>query len=310
MSSTRWPTERDAAALQAAAAALLATLQGADLQTRRAVHGRAGGQHRGLRRGGGVEFAEHRAYAPGDDLRRLDWRALARQDRLFIKRFEEEVHASVTVLLDGSGSMALRDPVDGGGVDKWAQVQVLAAAVASLVAQQGDALGLVVAGQPDSALAATSGPAQLRRVLERVAAWAPTGPAGLEGLTTGALRGLAKRGAVVAFSDVLSDPEAALAPLSRLRRTGPDVVLVHTLHPLELRFAFSGSVELVCAEASSRMRVEPRVVRQRYVAMIQAHCDLVRERCVDAGVHYVLADLGEPLVDTLAAVLKAARGRA
>ena len=295
-------SDRTAEDLHAAAMALVAALRGVEVRARRAMDGRIGGQQRGLRRGGGVEFSAHRDYAPGDDLRRLDWRAFARNDRLYIKQFEQEVHAAVTILVDGSASMALQDDVDGSNIDKWAQVQVLAATIALLVSRQGDAVALRTSAEPDRAVAPAAGAAQIARILATLAALRPQGRAGLEGLDGPggpAWHGAGQSGVVIALSDVLSEPVAAIAPLARLRRAGHDVLLFHTLHPLELRFEFGDAVELHCAETDLRLRVEPRAVRQRYLAMMTAHCEAVRERCIDAGIRYALIDLGEPLVASL-----------
>lgn len=293
---TRLSPAITAVELRALAMEQIARLGTTEVGARRAVDGRLGGQRQGLRQGGGVEFAEHRDYAPGDDLRRLDWRAFARNDRLYIKLFEEEVHTSVLLVVDASASMAMRDAATTVGgrtpVDKWRQVQVLAAVLALLIGRQGDALGLQVCGDDGPAPRVTSGPAQVSRVLARIAALQPDGAAALPELA--AHSAVARCSVVIVLSDLLTDPKEAIAPLARMRRAGPDVLLLHALHPVEQTFDFGQAVELYCEERGTRMRVEPRVVRQRYLAMMAAHQDALRQRCLDAGIRYDMLDLGEP----------------
>ncbi|MCO4763241.1 MAG: DUF58 domain-containing protein [Myxococcales bacterium] len=273
-----------------AATEVVAALPNAAVGHRHAIDGRVGGLHRGMRRGGGVEFAEHRDYAPGDDLRRLDWRAYARNDRLSVKRFEQEVHGQTTVIIDSSASMALAEGSGAGPVvDKWAQVQVLAAAIALMVGRQRDELALTVADKPDHSV--RPGPGQVERVMASLATLSPEGARGLLALDiTRPIRGL-----VIVLSDLLADPSAAIAPLATLRRAGAQVVLLQTLHPLELRFGFKDVIALSCAEVGTRTTVEPRAIRQRYLTMMRAHCDAVAEACAAGGVHYDAVDLGESL---------------
>ncbi len=301
------PASDPGEALALRAAAVVAGLRGLVPPPQRRVDGIPGGVHRGARRGGGMEFAEHREYAPGDDLRHVDWRAYARNDRYYVKRFEQEVHASITLVLDASASMTLPGAP---APDKLATVRLLCAALATLTVRRGDAVGLVVAGRSIE-LAAAGGESHLRRVIGRLANVPALGPASLQSLDRRLLRGADRRGALVAVSDVLVDPAAAIAPLARIRRIGQQVVLLHTLHPLELDLGFSGPVELYCAESEIAEVVDPRALRGAYRDLMQRHIDEVRDRAARAGIAYRLAvldrDPGE-LVRLAVSALASGRG--
>ena len=279
-----------AEALAQKAAAVVTQLGSLAPPPQRTVDGTPGGVHRAARRGGGIEFAEHRDYAPGDDLRHVDWRAFARSDRYTVKRFEQEVHASVTLLLDASASMQV---ATGSEVDKMAAVRLLAASLATWVIQSGDAVGLVVAGR-NIALPASGGKTHLRRLIGHLAALKPEGAAGFDGLGREVLRGPERRGTVIAISDFLADPAFALAPLAQLRRLGPRVLALATLHPLELDLSLGGNVELVCGETHRRDRVDARSVRGAYQEMLQRHLEHLRVRAVSGGIDLQVVDLSTP----------------
>ena len=305
--------DRDIATLREQAGLVLARLLDRELRSATVVSGAPGGMHRGLRRGGGVEFAEHREYSPGDDLRHLDWRAWARNDRFYIKRYEQEVHASITLLLDASASMAVA-PTAGvaAGVDKLAAVRLLVAILAAMVVRQGDAVGLMIAGRPHLNVSPAGGEAQLLRVIGTLLRAAAEGEGGLETLGRAALRDVERCGVVIALSDVLTDPGQAMAPLAAMARLGPRVALLQTLHPLELTLGFDEPVELVCGERGRRQIVDPRVVRRAYIDMMSDHCAAVRKQATAAGVHHLVVDLGtDPAahIGKLLSLLSARGGR-
>jgi uncharacterized protein (DUF58 family) len=296
-------------ALREAAAEVVSRMRQTPLQVAARVDGTPGGLHRGLRRGGGVEFAEHREYSPGDDLRHLDWRAYARNDKYFIKRFEQEVHASWTLLIDASASMSLDDVAvartgSQPAVDKFSAVRVLGATVAMIALQAGDAVGLKVIAQPHLDLPPAGGERQLLGVLESLVRIRPSGQAGLESLVRSALHEIPCHGVVLALSDVLTEPASALAPLGSLARLGADVVLLQTLHPLEVDFELRDVVEVVCDENGARKVVDPRLARRSYVEMMAAHCEAVRSRSAQVAVHYELAVLSEDPATVIQRILR------
>ena len=306
---TEPPSRPSINALRAAASEVASRMGAASLQVAALVDGAPGGLHRGLRRGGGVEFAEHREYAPGDDLRHLDWRAYARNDRYFIKRFEQEVHASWTLLIDASASMSLDDTTvsrarSQPSVNKFSGVRLLAASLAMIGLQGGDAVGLKVIAQPHLDLPPAGGERQLLSLLEALVRMRPSGQAGLESLARSALHEVSGCSVVVALSDVLTEPASALAPLASLARLGADVLLLQTLHPLEVDFDLRDIVETVCDENGARKVVDPRLSRRSYADMMASHCDAIRAQSALAAVHYELAVLSEDPATVVERVLR------
>jgi uncharacterized protein (DUF58 family) len=266
---------------------VLAGLGPLQLPARQVDDGQPGGLHRSLRRGGGVEFSEHKEYAPGDDLRHLDWKAYARTDRYYIKRYEQEVHASLTLVLDASASMGFSD-LRGG--DKFDAVRLLLATLGLVLVRQGDAVGLVIVGHPELNLEPAGGMRHFANVCERLENAKAEGQAGLDALGPGSWRGLDRRGIAVVASDALVQPELAVAPLVDLSRAGMDVLLLHTLHPRERDLDFHGPTQLHCQETDARRLVDPRLVKHTYVEMMQAHCDRLRVLATHAGLGYLGVD--------------------
>ena len=305
------------ATLHQRASAVLAALGRARVVPGKRLDGLAGGVHRSALRGGGVEFAEHKAYTPGDELRHIDWRAYARADRFLVKRFEQEVHGVVVLVLDASASMAL----DGVGVDdpagaspagpaaKLDAVVLWTACIALAVLAQGDAVGLVVAADPLEVVPAASGARQARALLRRLATLQARGEAGLELIAEGTLRQLPRDSRVLVLSDLLGEPAAMLGPLVRLRRAGAEVVVAHTLHPRELDLAFDEPVELACAETGHRQIVDARLVRGRYTELLQAHERALREVAVPAGVVMHALSTAAPPADAVRTLLESTRLR-
>lgn len=256
------------------------------LPARQVGDGQPGGLHRSLRRGGGVEFSEHKEYAPGDELRQLDWKAYARTDRYYIKRFEQEVHATMTLVVDASASMQLADLQS----DKFDAVRLLLAAVALVLVRQGDSVGLLVLGQPELTMTPATGLRHFANLCERLERIAPDGKAGLDALGPTAWRGMDHRGLVLVASDVLMSVDAAVLPLGALRRSGLDVLLMHTLHPRELDLGFGSPAQFTCRETDRKVTVDPRVIRDAYVDLMRGHCDALRTATTHAGVGYLLVD--------------------
>lgn len=298
--------ETPTGSLYLAAAELVGALRRRTNGRLRPHRGPTGGDQLGLRRGAGVEFADHRAYAPGDDLRRLDWRAYARQDKLFIKRFDQSVHNTTLVMLDASASMNLADPVDGGDVDKWWRVRVLAAATLLYVSESGQPIGLRLT-HPDHPRTLRGSPRELITALETLSA------AGSVDLSEGQIHNDgAAWASVMAMSDCLSPPEDCVRALAHLRRHGANVVLCQTMHPLELGFDFGGPVNLECPESGDAMQVQPALIGERYRQMMRDHCQALKTCCHSGGIRHQLVDLGQSQLLQLSEALTALRqgGRA
>ncbi|HEX7478287.1 MAG TPA: DUF58 domain-containing protein [Polyangiales bacterium] len=286
--------------------ALVERISNLRVRARRAVDGVRSGIHRSPHRGASMIFAEHRDYRPGDDLRTLDWRAYARNDRYTVKRFEQETHLRASLLLDVSASMAY----DGGKPEtrKSQYAASLLAALGFILLGQGDAVGAYVF---DSDLRATlparSRPDQLDALLTALS----TAPRATRSTTTPQLaRALGsvgdrvgRRGMLVLASDLLDPDPAALRPLSQLAALGHEVLVLHTLHPDELDFPFRNSLRFEDAEGPDMLETDAAAVRSAYHEEMTRFVDDCRQRCISAGARYALARTDRPEEEVLASLL-------
>jgi len=274
----------------------------------RAVDGIRSGMHKSPHRGASVIFAEHRDYRPGDDLRMLDWRAYARNDRYTVKHFEQETHLCAHLLLDLSASMAF----DGGNptMHKAHYAATLLAALGWILLGQGDAVG-AFAFDTDmrKALPARNRPDHLEALLTVLAlpvAQERTS-AKLASCLTALSERVGRRGLVVLASDLLDHDPEALSPLSRLSALGHDVMVLHVMHPHELEFPFRHGFHFEDAESTDSLEADADAVRAAYLAELDSFLNHCKQRCISAGARYVLARTDNPVEEVLASMLLSAR---
>lgn len=297
--------------LRAEAMARLGRLQ---LRAREVVEGVISGLHRSPYRGFSVEFSEHREYAPGDELRHIDWKAFGKFDRFFIKEYEEETNLRAYLLLDTSASMAYGLPAPGlpeprrgapPPLPKFEYAALLAASLATLLLRQQDAVGLLpVGGESARALPARGSAAQLHALIAALEQAVPAGRAPLSALLPELLPQIKRRSLVFVVSDLLpsgADGEAAyLAAIRTIRHRKNEVVVFHVLHPAEVDFPFEDLATFEDAEdAAVRLVADPRAVAAEYRAALAAAIEHYRRECLAAGVDYVLCRTDEPLAKTL-----------
>ena len=277
----------------------------------RAVDGIRSGMHKSPHRGASVIFAEHRDYRPGDDLRMLDWRAYARNDRYTVKHFEQETHLRAHLLLDLSASMAF----DGGSPNthKATYAATLLAAFGWICLGQGDAVG-AFAFDTDlrKALPARNRPDHLEALLSVLAL--PVAhdrtlgkSASLASCLTALSERVGRRGLVLLASDLLDTEPEALAPLSRLSALGHDVMVLHIMHPQELEFPFKHGLRFEDAESLDSLEADADSVRTAYLAELDTFMRQCKERCVSAGARYAVARTDRPVQEVLAGLLMSAR---
>ncbi len=286
---------------------VLSRIAGLSLRVRRVVEGGLSGAHRSRRHGSSIEFAEHRKYSWGDDLKHVDWKAYGRTDRYYLKQFEDETRFAAHILLDASGSMAYRHRQ--APWSKFEAAQCLAGALAWLVVMQGDAVGMWAGGEGDAVpLPAVAGREQLRRVIEFLE---PLQPAGR--IEPHWWRGMAERfpqrSLVVAVSDLMDEEGEAISGLQRLRHAGHDVILFHVLDPAELSFPFARTTRFVALEGAARVVTEPRAVRRAYLEEIERFLERVESACRGSGIDYQRMVTNESLGKVLAAFLAWRRTR-
>jgi uncharacterized protein (DUF58 family) len=281
----------------------LAALGGLEFVARQVVEGFIAGLHSSPHRGFSVEFAEHRMYQPGDDLRYIDWRMYGRSDRYYIKQFEAETNLRAYLLLDVSGSMAWSS-AEGELPPKLWYARQLAASLALLLIRQGDAVGLVAF---DAALRAQV-PARggrrhwhdLLRTMAGLEAAGRTDPGTALRDLTGRMR---RRGLVILLSDLLVDPEATRLALRFLRHRGHEVLVLHLLDPGERELPGIGEARFVDPETGDELPVRAADVRSEYRAAVEHAVDEWRAELVPHGIDYVLLGTDEPLAGALRAYL-------
>ncbi len=270
----------------------VARLGGIEIVAEGVVEGFLAGLHRSPFRGFSVEFTEHRAYQPGDELRYLDWRILARSDRLFVKQFEEETNLRAMILVDASRSMAWRGAPE--RLTKRAYADRLAAALALILLRQRDATGLVTFDEEvrqviPARVKAGQWSRFVRGLLDTPDGSGTAAHAALQRLT--AL--LARRGLVVLLSDLLFDRELALAALRYLRHRGHQVIVFHLMDPAEVELTGPPEVRFTDPESPASVVVRPRELARAYAETVQREVAAWRTACRRHGIayHHVQTDL-------------------
>lgn len=271
---------------------------------RHAVESVLSGQHRSVRRGLSVEFAGHRIYRPGDDLRRLDWKVFARTDRHMVRVYEEETRLRATLVLDCSGSMAY---ASGGGTSKLEYARMLTAALAFLMVRQADSVGLALV---DTTIREYRPPkttmGYLLQLLDLLESTPPGGETGLAPVLERLAETLTRRGLVILISDLFDDPDAIAMSLRHLQHRKQDVRIFQILDPDETAFPFQGMVDFLGLENEPRLRLDADRIRERFHDAFARHQERVREVCHAAGVILVPCRTDEDLAMTLVHALAGA----
>lgn len=283
-------------------------LDGLVLSARGPVEGRIAGLHRSRHKGASVEFAEYREYVPGDPVRHLDFRVLARSDRRVIRQYEDETNLQAYVLLDRSRSMAFRG--DEARLSKWAYACSLAGGLVYLLHKQRDASGLVVFAETvDRVLAARGSPTAVREALEALEAFEPDGGTGIGTALRSLASRLRRRSLVIVVSDLHDDPEDVAHGLRRLRFDRHDVAVLHVLDDAEVDLPWSGLVELEDLETGERLPVEAAAVRDAYREGVQAWLRGIGGTMARAGVEHRVLLTSKPFATEVARFVLGRGGR-
>ena len=270
--------------------AVLARIGNLELVARSVVDGFINGLHRAPYFGASVDFAEHRGYVPGDDIRRVDWRLYARTDRYYVKEYEADSNANFSVLLDVSKSMNYSS----GGATKLEYASILAACLTYLVHRQRDRVGLVAF---DSEIVEHVPPSAkhmdvVLHVLDRIKA---TRPGSLHAPLRKLAEHFGRRGILVLISDLYEEPETVLDAVSPLRFRGNDLIVFHVLDRAELEFGFTDASAFEDVESGEQVPVVPDAFREQYVSLVKAHIDGLTARFSEARIDYAVLDTSKPL---------------
>jgi uncharacterized protein (DUF58 family) len=272
---------------------VLAGISSLDLLAKTVVDGFVAGLHRSPDFGFSQEFAEYRAYVPGDDLRHVDWNLFARTERCYLKRYRGETNTQVTVLLDASNSMQYAS----GQVTKMDYARFIAASLFYLaIHNQRDAAGLIVFDDDvREYVRPSTRPGQLARLFAGLERAEPRATTDFAKPLRHFQNFLHRRGIVILISDFYEEPEKIVHASAPLRFHGNEVVLLHILDPQEIRPELRGSALLVDLETDRRIEVIPEYTRTTYRARIDTHIEDLRSRAQGAGMDYQLLVTSEPL---------------
>jgi len=286
--------------------ALLAGLSHLDLVAKTVVDGFVAGLHKSPDFGFSQEFAEYRAYTPGDDLRHVDWNVFARTERMYLKRYRGETNSQLTLLLDSSASMGYSSHT----ITKLDYGRYLAVSLAYLANQQRDAAGVIIfADDVANYVQPSTRQGQFMRVAHAI-----------EKAELGTRTDFAKpfihfqqflrrRGIVVVISDFYEDPQKVIDTVSPLRFHGNDLILFHVLDPQEIRPKLKEPVLLVDMETKDALEVSPEYAREEYSPRIDAHIAALKKKAAASNIDYFLLRTDRPLDDAMLEYFLVRKGR-
>jgi uncharacterized protein (DUF58 family) len=269
----------------------LARIGNMELVARQVVEGFLTGRHRSPYHGFSVEYLDHRAYTPGDELRHLDWRILARTDKYFVKLFEDETNLRATILLDCSRSMAFKS----GGLSKLEYGSFLAAALSHLMLRQNDAVGLVLFDrQIRHFLPPRARPTQFRRILDELEATTAREETDVGRILHEVADRIRRSGLVVIISDLIDDVPKIASGLQHFRHNRHEVLVFHVLDNAEITFPFDRLTRFRDMEGSGQVVVNPHSLRRHYLDRMEAFTERLKAECYERKVSYTLANTRQP----------------
>tara|TARA_Y100001970_G_scaffold71759_1_gene91092 strand:+ start:1098 stop:2000 length:903 start_codon:yes stop_codon:yes gene_type:complete len=263
---------------------MVAVLNSMALRARLVVEGYIIGQHRSPYHGFSVEFAEHRAYGPGDEIRHIDWRLFGKTERLYVKRYEEETNLRTHIILDTSRSMLYKS----GTVSKLNYANSLAASLSYLMINQQDAAGLIqFSNKIDTFIPPKSKPSHLNIILKQLDDNKTGKDTKIENVFHRMAERIDKRGIVILISDLLDDPVEVINGLKHFRHKHQEVIVFHILDRKELEFDFNSRTRFLDMESGEEIITEPWHIRSNYTELISGLQKYYQKECRDSLIDYV-----------------------
>ena len=277
---------------------VLARLASLKLRVRATAEGVLSGLHRSRHHGQSVEFAEHKEYTPGDEIRHIDWKAYGKFDKYYVKRFEHETNLRAWLLVDASGSMGYRG--EEGRLTKLEYASALAGTIAYLLVRQQDAAGLAVfAGAVTRAVAPRAEPSHVNAIVETLEGLSAGGETRLASAVEFLVERAQRRSGVFVFSDLLDRDERILRLVAELRKRKHEVTLFHVLDPAELTFPFEDPTLFLSLEDDRTVEARGRDVRKGYLELVGRWLEETRRFAAEADLEYVQARSDTPLDEVL-----------
>jgi uncharacterized protein (DUF58 family) len=287
--------------------AILDRLSGLELVARKAVEGFMSGMHASPQRGSSVEFAQHRAYAPGDETKKIDWKVFARSERLVVKEYVEETNLSLNIVLDASESMAFSSL----NWSKFDYARWGAAALAHLVLSKRDTVGLVIFdSEMRSKVPPGNGGPQEIAILKELQKATPGGPTAVGSVLKTLVPRLRHRGVTAIFSDFFDDVDEIMAGVKQLVHRGHEPILIQVVDPLEMSFDLDKLVRLEGLENAGDLKVDPKALREAYLEEIQGHSKELARQARSLSIDFLRVSTDEPLDAVLSAYLSRRLARA
>jgi uncharacterized protein (DUF58 family) len=278
--------------------AVLAKLGTLKLRVRAVTEGVLSGLHKSPHHGQSVEFAEHKEYAPGDEIRHIDWKAYGKFDKYYVKRFEQETNLRAYLVVDASGSMGYRGDPD--RLSKLEYASALAASLGYLLVRQQDAAGLVlVQGHVAGAIPPRASASHLTPVVGALEAARPEGETRLAAAVDWVIENAPRRSSVVVFSDLLDRDERIVKKLAQLGRRKHEVTIFHVLDPAELEFPFDDPTLFLSMEDARQVEAHGRDVRKGYLEVLGRWLEETKRTAAEADVDYALCRTDRPLDEVL-----------
>ncbi|MFI5459483.1 MAG: DUF58 domain-containing protein [Isosphaerales bacterium] len=269
---------------------VLSRLAGFPLLSRRPMQGTVSGRHPSPHRGSSVEFAEYRKYVPGDDLRRLDWRAYGRSDRFFVKEFEADTNLRCCVVVDTSGSMGFGS----GGVTKLEYARRIAGALGHLALLQGDAVGLACVAQGIVRnIPPRRNPSHLMAIFDVLEQTQPQGQTQLVPVLHELAETISQRALVVIISDLFVEPDLLRGCFQHLRFRKHDTAIFHLLDAQELGFDFRRPMRFLDMEGGPSIFAEPNEIAERYHKAVSGYLAGLQQVVLESAVDYHRVTLDE-----------------
>lgn len=265
-----------------------------ELRARLVVEGFITGLHKSPYHGFSVEFAEHRQYMPGDEIRKIDWRVYGKTDRYYVKQFEEETNLKSYIVIDTSASMSFASETDKRGTKRISKIEYasfIAASLSYLMVQQRDAVGLMLY---DSDVRITVPPhatkQHLRRVLVELEKVRPSQRTNSAAALHHLAERISRRGLVIVLSDLFDDPDRIVTALKHFRHNHHEVLVMHILDPLERTFAFGSDAVFRDVETGETLTTQPYHIQKTYQAAMNEFIERYKRECRENMIDYVLLD--------------------
>jgi len=269
---------------------ILSRIGNLELLARTVVDGFINGMHRAPFFGASIDFAEHRGYVAGDDIRRVDWRLYARTDRYYVKQYEADTNTNFTVLFDISRSMRFSS----GGVSKLEYASYLAACLAYLATKQRDRVGIITFDE-DIVTHIPASAKHFDRVLHTLDNARADKPGHLSAPLIKMAEHFKRRGILLLISDFYDEPDAILEAIKPLRFLGNDLIVFHVLDPQEINFDYKDASAFEDLESREQIPVVPQSFRAQYRQLVQEHINALQTRFSEQRIDYALINTSEPL---------------